>query len=116
MVDWSATPVATGAVGEGSIVIKDGATYTLYGCIGFSGNGEYYKSYTTQDLSQPFTDGGRIEINTPEFARGTLSHGDILRQGDEDWFYFQATRDHGKRFQIGLAKRPVPSIGRVDGK
>ena len=110
LVDWSAKPVATGAVGEGSMVIKDGPTYTLYGCIGFSGNGEYYKAYTTQDLTKPFTDSGRIKINTPDFAKGTLSHGDIIRQGDDYWFYFQATRDGGKRFQIGLAKQPVPTI------
>ncbi len=29
-------------------MIKDGPTYTLLGCIGFSGNGEYYKAYTTR--------------------------------------------------------------------
>ena len=109
LVDWSAKPVATGAVGEGSIVIKDGPTYTLFGCIGFSGNGEYYKAYTTRDLNKPFADNGRIKINTPEFAKGTLSHGDIVRQGDDYWFYFQGTRDFGKRFQIGLAKQAVPS-------
>ena len=109
LVDWSSTPVRTGAVGEGSVVIKDGPTYTLFGCIGFSGNGEYYKAYTTHDLTKPFTDNGKIKINTPEFAKGTLSHGDIIRQGNEYWFYFQGTRDWGKRFQIGLAKQPVPN-------
>lgn len=109
LLDWSA-PVGTGAVGEGSVLIKDGPTYTLFGCIGFSGNGEYYKAYTTQDLKKPFIDAGRIKINTPEFAKGSLCHGDIIRQGDDYWFYFQATRDGGRKFQIGLAKQPVPVI------
>lgn len=109
LVDWSPKPFATGATGEGSIVIKDGPTYTLLGCIGFSGNGEYYKAYTTQNLAEPFKDRGRIQITNPDFAKGTLSHGDTLRQGDEYWFYFQATRDGGKKFQIGLAKQPVPA-------
>ena len=88
-------------------VIKDGATYTLFGCIGFSGNGEYYKAYTTQDLARTFEDEGRIKIKNPAFASGTLSHGDIIRQKDEYWFYFQGTRDGGRKFQIGLAKQPV---------
>ncbi len=105
--DWSATPVATGAIGEGSVLIKDGATYRLIGCIGFSNNGEYYKTYTTQDLKLPFTDNGKLNINIPDFAKGTLSHGDIVRLGKEDWFYFQGTRDNGHRFQIGLAKQPT---------
>ena len=108
LVDWSATPVKTEAVGEGSVIIKDGPTYTMFGCIGFSNNGEYYKAYTTQDLTKPFVDAGRIQINTPEFASGSLSHGDIIRHGDDYWFYFQATRDGGRRFQIGLARQPVP--------
>lgn len=110
LTDWSVQPVNTEAVGEGSIVIKDGPTYTLFGCVGFSNNGEYYKSYTTQDLAKPFKDNDKIIINTPDFAKGSLCHGDIIRQGDEYWFYFQATNDHGKRFQIGLAKQPVPAI------
>jgi hypothetical protein len=109
LVDWSPKPVATGATGEGSIVIKDGPTYPLLGCIGFSVNGEYYKAYTTQNLTEPFKDRGRIQITNPDFAKGTLSHGDILRQGDDYWFYFQATRDGGKKFQVGLAKQPVPA-------
>ena len=110
LVDWSPNPVSTGAVGEGSVVVKDGPTYTLFGCIGWSGNGEYYKAYTTQDLKKPFADAGRIKINNPDFAKGTLSHGDIVKQGDEYWFYMQGTRDNGKRFQIALAKQPVPVI------
>ncbi len=114
LIDWSATPVATGAVGEGSVVIKDGPTYTLIGCVGFSNNGEYYKSYTTQDLTKPFVDHGRIKINTPEFAMGTLSHGDIIHHGNEYWFYFQGTRDGGHRFQVGLAKQPLPIIPATD--
>ena len=107
LVTWS-KPLSTGATGEGSIVIKDGATYTLFGCIGFSGNGEYYKAYTTQSLTHKFKDDGRIRIKNPVFASGTLSHGDIIRQNDEYWFYFQGTRDGGRKFQIGLAKQPVP--------
>ena len=109
LTDWSSKPVSTGATGEGSIVIKDGPTYTLLGCIGFSGNGEYYQAYTTQSLAEPFVDCGKIKITNPEFAKGTLSHGDILRQGGEYWFYFQGTRDGGKRFQIGLARQSVPA-------
>ena len=105
---WSSTPVSTGAVGEGSIVIKDGSTYTMLGCIGFSGNGEYYETYAAQDLAKPFTDCGKTKINISEFAKGSLCHGDILRQGDENWFYFQATRNGGRKFQIGLAKQSVP--------
>jgi len=108
LVDWSSPPVYTGATGEGSIVIKDGATYTLFGCIGWSPKGEYYKVYTTENLAAKFTDRGRIKINTPSFAAGSLSHGDILRHGDEYWFYFQGTRDVGQRFQVGLARQPVP--------
>ena len=108
LLDWSAEPVATGAVGEGSVVVKDGATYTLFGCVGFSNNGEYYKAYTTTDLKKPFTDCGRIKINNPDFAKGTLSHGDIIREGNDYGFYVQCTRDGGKRFQIGLAKQAVP--------
>lgn len=108
LVDWSAESVATRATGEGSVVLKDGSTYRLFGCIGFSNRGEYYKEYTTQDLAKPFADNGRIKINTPDFARGSLCHGDIIRQGNEYWFYFQGTKDGGKRFQIGLARQPVP--------
>lgn len=108
LVHWSADPVSTGAVGEGSIVIQDGPTYTMLGCIGFSNNGEYYETYTTQDLKKPFTDCGKTKINIPEFAKGSLCHGDILQNGKDYWFYFQATRDGGHKFQIGLAKQPVP--------
>jgi len=110
LVNWS-PPISTGATGEGSIVIKDGPVYTLFGCIGFSGNGEYYKVYTSPVLTKPFTDCGRIKINNPDFAKGTLSHGDIIRQGDEYWFYLQGTRDGGRRFQVGLARIPVPGTG-----
>ncbi|MCY3018267.1 MAG: family 43 glycosylhydrolase [Planctomycetota bacterium] len=108
LVDWSPEPVYTGATGEGSIVIKDGPTYTLFGCIGWSHKGEYYKAYTSQSLTTKFADNGRIKIDTPKFAAGSLSHGDIFRHGDEYWFYFQATCDVGRRFQVGLAKQPVP--------
>jgi hypothetical protein len=108
LLTWSATPVSTRAVGEGSIVIKDGPNYTMLGCIGFSNNGEYYETYTTQDLEKPFTDCGKTKINIPEFAKGSLCHGDIIRNGRDYWFYFQATRDGGQKFQIGLAKQSVP--------
>lgn len=110
LVDWGPT-VSPGAVGEGSVVLKDGTTYTVLGCIGFSGNGEYYKAYTSHSLTNQFTDNGRIRIKNPDFAAGTLSHGDIIRQGDEYWFYFQATRDGGRRFKVGLARQPVPGAG-----
>jgi hypothetical protein len=109
LLTWSPTPVSTGAVGEGSIVIKVGSTYTMLGCIGFSNNGEYYETYTTQDLGKPFTDYGRTKINIPEFAKGSLCHGDIIRNGKDYWFYFQATQDGGQKFQIGLAKQSVQS-------
>jgi len=108
LTGWSSTPVFTGAIGEGSIVLKDGPTYTLLACVGFSGNGEYYKAYTSQSLTNTFVDHGRIKIRNPAFAAGTLSHGDIVRQGDDYWFYFQATRNGGKTFQVGLARQPVP--------
>ena len=108
LTEWSSPPVFTGAIGEGSIVLKDGPTYTLFACVGWSHRGEFYKVYTSTNLAQPFTDQGKIQINTPKFASGSLSHGDILRQGDEYWFYFQGTCDVGKTFQIGLAKQPVP--------
>ena len=108
LLTWSATPVSTGAVGEGSIVVKDGPIYTLLGCIGFSGHGEYYATYTTQDLVKPFKDWGKTQINIPAFAQGSLCHGDIIQNGDDYWFYFQATRDGGRKFQIGLAKQAVP--------
>ncbi len=110
LVDWSTKPVETGAIGEGSVVLKDGSTYTLFGCIGFSNNGEYYKTYTTKDLSEKFSDQGKISVNTPPFAAGALCHGDIITVGHEYWFYFQGTNDNGKRFQIGLAKQPIPAV------
>ena len=116
LIDWSPKSFSTGATGEGSVVIKEGATYTLFGCIGFSGDGEYYKAYTSLDLSGQFNDAGRIKINAPEFAARTLSHGDIIRHGNEYWFYFQGTRDGGKRFQIGLARLPVGSDPNKDRK
>ena len=109
LLDWSKKPIFTGAVGEGSIVLKDGPTYTILACVGWSHNGEYYKAYTSQDLAAKFTDRGRIKINTPKFAAGTLSHGDVICRDGEHWFYFQGTRDFGKRFQIGLAKQTVPT-------
>ena len=91
------------------MVVKDGPTYTLFGCIGFSGHGEFYKVYTTDDLRRPFSDRGRMAIDNPEFASGTISHGDIIRRGDDYWFYLQGTRDGGRRFRIALAKRAVPA-------
>lgn len=109
LVTWSAEPRRTGAVGEGSVLVKDGPIYTLFGCIGFSGHGEFYKAYTTDDLGRPFSDRGRIAIDNPDFASGTISHGDIIRRGDDYWFYLQGTRDGGRRFRIALAKRPVPA-------
>ena len=115
LLDWSAESVDVKAEGEGSIVVKDGPTYTLFGCVGFSNHGEYYKAYTTQDLTKPFVDRGRIQINNPDFAKGTLSHGDIIREGNDYWFYMQGTRDNGKRFQIGLAKQAVPAVSATGG-
>lgn len=111
LVDWSSQPVFTGAVGEGSNILKDGSTYVIYACVGWSPKGEYYKVYTSPSLAEKFVDRGRIRINTPFFAAGSLSHGDIIRAGDEYWFYFQATRDVGRRFQVGLATLPVPDAG-----
>ena len=110
LLTWSRTPVSTGAIGEGSIVIKDGSTYSMFGCIGFSGQGEFYETYTSQDITKPFIDYGKTTINIPDFARGSLCHGDIIRKDRDYWFYFQATKDGDRRFQIGLAKTSVPLL------
>ena len=90
-------------------MLKNGSTYTLLACVGWSHRGEYYNVYTSQSLNTKFTGRGRIKINTPAFASGSLSHGDVIRHGDEYWFYFQATRNVGKTFQVGLARHPVPA-------
>ncbi len=108
LVSWSSISVLTGAVGEGNIVLKDGSTYTILACVGWSHKGEYYKSYTSPSLTNRFTDNGRIKMNIPAWAAGAFGHGDVLRHGDEYWFYFQGTCDLGKTFQIGLARQPVP--------
>jgi hypothetical protein len=108
LVGWSSQSVLTGAVGEGNIVLKDGSTYTILACVGWSHKGEYYKSYTSPSLTDSFTDNGRIKMNIPAWAAGAFGHGDVLRHGDEYWFYFQGTCNLGKTFQIGLARQPVP--------
>jgi hypothetical protein len=48
-----------------------------------------------------------MDILTLSVLLNTLK---IPVNGYEYWLYFQATRDRGKRFQIGLARQPVPSI------
>lgn len=55
-----------------------------------------------------------MKMNVPKWASGAFGHGDVLRHGDEYWFYFQGTDNGGKSFLIGLAKQPVP--GAADGK
>jgi hypothetical protein len=57
-----------------------------------------------------FTDHGKIQMNIPAWASGATGHGDVLRRGEEYWFYFQSTSDLGKTFQIGLARQPVPAM------
>lgn len=33
LIDWSPVPVATGAVGEGSVLVKDGPTYITHSAV-----------------------------------------------------------------------------------
>jgi hypothetical protein len=106
LTDWSSTPVQTGAVGEGNIVLKDQGVYTMLTAVGHSHHGEYYKSWRSNSLTG-FEDGGKIKMNVPTWASGAFGHGDVLRYGDEYWLYFQGTSNGGKTFQIGLAKHPV---------
>jgi hypothetical protein len=110
LVHWS-KPVAAGAAGGGSIVLKDHGTYTLLACVGWSHQGEYYKSWTSPSLKQPFTDRGRLKLKAPKFAAGSLGHGDVVERDGQYWLYFQGTADVGKSFQIGLARHPVRPIG-----
>ena len=111
LVDWSPNAVFTGAIGEGSNIIRDGRTYVIFACVGWSHKGEYYKVYTSPSLTNEFRDCGRINLKSHGFAAGSLSHGDMIRNGDEYWFYFQGTCDVGKRFQVGLARLPVTTDG-----
>ena len=102
LLAWS-DPVRTGADGEGTSVWKaDGGGYYLIACTGYSGRGEYYKLFFSETLAG-FQDLGKIDMEAPAFAADAVGHGDVIRCGGEDRFYFQGTRDGGKTFRIGLA-------------
>jgi len=112
MIRWEpkADPGRTGADGEGTSVWKaDGGEYYLVACTGYSGKGEYYTLFCSETLTG-FQDLGKIDMDVPAFASGAFGHGDVIRHGDEVWFYFQGTRDGGKTFRIGLAthKAAIP--------
>jgi hypothetical protein len=111
--DWSSTPVQTGAVGEGNIVLKDQGVYTMLTAVGHSHRGEYYKSWTSRSLTG-FVDRGKIRIKVPAWASGAFGHGDVVCRDNQYWLYFQGTSDGGKTFQIGLAKHPARPIGLDD--
>jgi hypothetical protein len=98
---WS-EPVRTGADGEGTVVWKADGGYYLAACTGYSGKGETYKLFFSETLTG-FRDLGRVDLDVPGWAAGAFGHGDIIRVGGEDRFYFQGTRDGGKTFRIGLA-------------
>jgi hypothetical protein len=106
-MEWSSTPVQTGAVGEGNIVLKDQGGYTMLTAVGHSHQGEYYKAWTSKSLSG-FVDHGKIRIKVPAWASGAFGHGDVICRDNQCWLYFQGTSDGGRTFQIGLAKHPVP--------
>jgi len=112
--DWSSTPVQTGAVGEGNIVLKDQGVYTMLTAVGHSHRGEYYKAWTSRSLTG-FVDRGKIKIKVPAWASGAFGHGDVVCRDHQYWLYFQGTSDGGKTFQIGLAKHPARPIGLNDG-
>jgi len=113
MVHWSSPPIATGAVGEGNIVLKDHGVYTMLTAVGWSHKGEYYKSWTSKTLTG-FKDHGKIKIKVPAWASGAFGHGDIVQRDNQYWLYFQGTNTVGKIFQIGLAKHPIRPIGLDD--
>jgi len=115
LVSWSSEPVLTGAVGEGNIVLKDQGVYTMLTAVGHSHRGEYYKSWTSRNLTG-FVDHGKIKIKVPAWASGAFGHGDVIGRDNQYWLYFQGTSDGGKTFQIGLAIHPARPIGLDDGK
>jgi hypothetical protein len=115
MVHWSSPPIATGAVGEGNIVLKDHGVYTMLTAVGWSHKGEYYKSWTSKSLTG-FQDHGKIKIKVPAWSSGAFGHGDVIRRDNQYWLYFQGTNTVGKIFQIGLARHPVHPIGLDDDK
>lgn len=110
LVDWSKTPVFTGASGEGSTMVKNHGVYSLLACVGWSHKGEYYKSWTTTNLTARFVDRGRLKMKLPKWASGATGHGDLVVHDNEYWLYFQATADVGRTFLIGLARHSISPI------
>jgi len=106
LLTWS-DPVRTGADGEGTSIWKaEGGGYYLVACTGYSGKGEFYKLFYSEKLTG-FKDLGKIDMDVPTWASDSFGHGDVIRVGDEDRFYFQGTHDGGKSFQIGLATHKI---------
>lgn len=105
LINWS-SPEPTGAEGEGTIVWKEAGKYFLLSCVGYSGKGEVYQLHSSSTLTG-FKDEGIVNMKVPAFASDAFGHGDILKRGDEVWFYFQGTSDGGKSFQVGLAKHKI---------
>ena len=103
--NWS-EPVKTGAEGEGSSVWKEKGMYYMVACLGYSGKGEKYKFYSSAKLSG-FKDLGDVLNDIPDFASDSYGHGDVIKNGNEYWFYFQGTSEMGKTFKIGLAKTRI---------
>jgi len=118
-------------------VIKAGDTYYMYYTsanpwqnTGAGGKGEPRIDYATspdglkwtyQGVSIPNGKPGQWDEERPQApAKPILKNGVYYmyyagkNPNDEHWFYFQATRDFGKRFQIGLAKQPVPVNNSTD--
>jgi predicted GH43/DUF377 family glycosyl hydrolase len=103
--NWS-EPVETGANGEGSSVWKENGIYYIVACLGYSGKGEVYILYSSDKLTG-FKDRGVVFTEVPSFASDSYGHGDVIKNGDEYWFYFQGTRENGKTFKIGLATSKI---------
>ncbi len=103
--NWS-EPINTGAFGEGSSVWKENGTYYIVGCHGYSGKGEIYRLYSSSKLTG-FKDRGVVLTEVPAFASDSYGHGDVIKNGNEYWFYFQGTSERGKTFKIGLATTKI---------
>jgi len=100
--NWS-EPVRTSADGEGVVVWKENGSYYLIACSGYSGKGELYRLFKSQDLIH-FSFCGPLLKSLPEWSSDAYGHGDVIKNGDEYWLYFQGTDNGGTSFVIGLAK------------